>query len=312
MLLDARRRGLRRRRRDPPRRSRRGGLARAQRAQHLLPAVAARRSSAGPASRIASPRRARGSRICCGCRAGGCRSRRSRSRTMRSCRRRRCSRRSTPPGCRSSGWCSRRARGPARGCSCTRRWRSIRSCRRWSAARRPTGWRCDRRAASTDAAVPRPDRSARAPSTYAVSQRRALPRVPVQVLRRARPQAAGGARRGGLDDAAGARPFRPRRVRELLRGVAAARARRDHDGERRATRSRCSTRSPSSISRRCRRGIARSSGRCSSGSAAAAGLRRARLRLRDRGRHRRSSSGCSSISSKDTFTFAADGGTAAE
>ena len=59
--------------------------------------------------------------------------------------------------------------------------------------------------------------------------RRAVPRVSVQVLRRARAQAGRGARRGVGVDAAGARTVSARGVREVLRRVAGARRRRDHD-----------------------------------------------------------------------------------
>src|SRR5258708_2449753 len=61
---------------------------------------------------------------------------------------------------------------------------------------------------------------------------RAMSRVPVQVLRGAHPQAAGGTRGTGLDDAPGARPLRAHGVRALLPGMAASRARRDYPVER--------------------------------------------------------------------------------
>ena len=159
-----------------------------------------------------------------------------------------------------------------------------------------TGWRCARRAASTTPRF-RGSTGARAPATYAVSRLERYLECPFKYFAAHVLQAAGGARRAGVDDAAGARPLRARRVRELLRRVAAARPRRDHDGQRR--------RGDGAVRRGRRaapRGAARRGSRARADAAARIGgggrLRRARLRLRDRGRRRRWSSGCSSTSSR--------------
>ena len=133
---------VRRRRRDPHRRPVRGGLAGAQHAQHLLSAVAARparlagragplpgraRAVPGSAAAAAPPRlalvvhaRGRRDRVAVAAARG---------------------RRRRGPADRAAGHRPPARRGP-RACSCTRRWRSIRSRRRSCAARRRSGWRC--------------------------------------------------------------------------------------------------------------------------------------------------------------------------
>ena len=163
--------------------------------------------------------------------------------------------------CRSSGWSPRGAAGSrlrarsagdraGRGRGARRRvaseWLALRAARR----------------STSSASAARPARAQ--PAAYAVSQRRALPRVPVQVFRRPRAAAAGRARRRSVDDAAGARTVRPRGVLRVLHRVAGARARRDHDGERRRGGRAVRRGRRDGSSTRCPKGIARSSARCCS------------------------------------------------
>ena len=84
------------------RRARRDRLARPHAAQHLLSRVAAVSARLAERDATVSPRRGRGSTICCGFRAAVLRSRASRSKTTRSCRGRRFCRNSSRAGCRSS------------------------------------------------------------------------------------------------------------------------------------------------------------------------------------------------------------------
>jgi hypothetical protein len=79
------------------------------------------------------------------------------------------------------------------------------------------------------AAVPRSHRSAGAVDLRG-EPCRAVSRMPVQVLRDARAPASGGARRGSVDDAAGARPFRARGLPGLLPRMAAGGPRGRHRG----------------------------------------------------------------------------------
>ena len=247
------------------------------------------------ASRIACRRRARGSRICCACRATGSRCRRSRSKTTRSCRRRRCSRTSTRSAFRSSGWCRAGAEPALARVSSTRRLRSI-AVARGGARRRAAGqWLALRRRARFDAPRFRGITGRARAGRLCRQPARALPRVPVQVLRGARPAAAGGARRGSVDDAAGARPLRPRRVRDASsREWQRLGPRRDHDGERRRGARAVRRGGRAARLARCPKGTARSSGRCCSARppppASASAPSRSRSRTTSR-----SSSGCSSI-----------------
>ena len=184
----------------------------------------------------------------------------------------------------------------SRASSCTRRWRSIPSRRPSCAARRRSGWRCGPRARSTTPRFRGQTGRARAVDVRRQPPR-AVPRVPVQVLRRAHSQAARGARRTGVDDAAGARPSSCTRCSRASSpsgsGSATARSRRRTSPR----RSRSSTPSPSSTSRRCPKAIARSSGRCSSARPRRPGSASAPSRSRSRTAFP-SSSGCSSTSSK--------------
>ena len=275
---------LRRRRRDPHRRPRRGGLAGAQHAQHLLSAVAARPARlagrAGSLSGGAGPLPGSAAAAAPPGLALDLHARRRRDRVAVAAARGRRRRRAV----RSSGWSCAPGAGPARACSCTRRWRSIRSRRRWSAARpaRVAGAASSR--ALRRAAVPRPDRAARAPATYAVSQLERYLECPFKyfaahVLKLPEER----------DEQAWMTPQeRGHFVHEVFESffarVAAARPRRDHDGQRR--------RGAGAV-RRGRRAAPRdAAGRGSRARADAAArigrgrrVRRARLRVRDRGRH---------------------------
>ena len=162
------------------------------------------------------------------------------------------------------------------------------------------GWRCGV-ASLRRSAVSRLDWCARAGGLCG-QPRGAISRVPVQVLRGARPQAPRGARRAGVDDAAGARPVRPRSVREFFaewqrrgRGAITTANVASGDAVRRGRRS--------GSWRRCPKGIARSSARCCSARPRPPASASAPSRSRSRTACR-SSSGCSSTSWKDTFTFA--------
>ena len=105
----------------------------------------------------------------------------------------------------------------------------------------------------------------RAGTAPAVGQRdRDATRLPVQVLRAARPRARGGARRRGGDGSAAAGAVRPRGVRGVLRRVAERGPSRDHAANPRRPRASCSP--PWSIARSsgCPRPRRRSSGRACS------------------------------------------------
>ena len=94
-------------------------------------------------------------------------------------------------------------------------------------ARRPTtcrgrGWRCGASRTFDERALPRPDRCRAQPAAYAVSQLERYLECPFKYFAAHVLQAAGRARRAGVDDAAGARTVRARSVRGVLRRVAAA------------------------------------------------------------------------------------------
>ena len=150
-----------------------------------------------------------------------------------------------------------------------------------TSARRRRGWRCAQSRRRRDARFQRPT-GPRAPRDLRHQLSRALPGLPVQVLREPRPQAAGGAGRRVGADADRARALPPRRVRDLLPEWQRPRRRHHHDRER------CRR---AGALRGDRRAAAR--GRCPKpdralerthllGSAAASGSCRARVRVRDR------------------------------
>ena len=177
---------------------------------------------------------------------------------------------------------------PARhGSSSTKRSGSSRSIRRFA---RPAG-------AAGGRAADEPRRRRRTGDTHGArhgrvfaERARALPGLPVQVLRGRRAAARGTAGRRADAVAAGARPLHPRGVSALLRGVGRARPRHDHRrtastrraGCSRTSRRRCSRASPRRKRCSSARGCSVRPSRSASSTSSSASRRRGRATVRER------------------------------